>query len=195
MYARTLAAAVGLLACHACAQDLMHYAWDLNGTGSDTITIGPGEPVDLALWVTWEPDEYTFAGSLYDILGRRNWETGTVSDRINWIDELSTGPGELQPNNDILGIESFVLPAFFGSPVYHSPALLYSLRWTPDDYTRRTVRVEEVVTEGNWLYTDPFGNSVEYGVDPSGGATIHIVPTPATLAVTLLGLPLARRRR
>lgn len=189
------AVAVTGLAGWAPAQELMYYSCDLNNTGSDTISIGPGESVTLELWATWEPDEYIFAQSLYDILGVENWDTGTVSNRVNQIDDLATGPGDLQPNNDIMGIEAFVLPPFFGSPVYHSPALLYTLTWTPDDPERRTVRVTEAVTGGNSVYTDYFGTTVVYGVAPSDGATIHIIPAPASLlTIGLGGLILAPRR-
>jgi len=189
------AAAVTGLAGWASPQELMHYSWDLNNTGSDTISIGPGESVTLELWTTWEPYEYIFAGSLYDILGVENWDTGTVRNRVNRIDDPDTGPGDLQPNNDILGIDSFVLPPLFGSPAYHSPALLYTLTWTPDDPRRRTVRVTEAVTGGNWVYTDDFGGSLQYGVAPSEGATIFIIPAPACLlTIGLGGLILAPRR-
>lgn len=190
------AVAVTGLAGWAPAQELMYYSWDLNNTGSDTISIGPGESVTLELWATWEPDEYIFAGSLYDILGVENWDTGTVSNRVNRIDDLATGPGELQPSNDILGVESFALPPFFGDHRgRHPPALLYTLDWTPDDYRPRTVRVAESITLGNWVYTDDFGGSLQYGVAPSEGATVYIIPAPACLlAIGLGGLILGPRR-
>ena len=45
----------------------------------------------------------------------------------------------------------------------------------------------------NSLYTDYFGSSVSYDSAPSEGATIYIVPAPATLLLLAAGL-LPRRR-
>ncbi len=195
MNAALQAVAILGMAGWASAQELMYYAWDLNDSGSDTITIGPGETVTLKMYATWEPYEYIFAGSIYEVLGVESWETGEVTSYKNKIDDLGTGPGELQPNNDILGIESFVLPPFFGGYGYYPPAHLYEIEWVPSDYTPRTVRVTDTNHIINWLYIDDFGTTVEYDAAPSEGATIHIIPAPGgILALGLGGLMLAPRR-
>lgn len=175
----------------AVAQGTVTYYWDVNGTGSNTVAIGPGDTVNLKMWGVWEPDDYGFAGSIYDILGLENWDSGTITDYENQLDQL-TDDGDLQPNNDILGIESFALPPLFHQPWYPPPVFLYEIEWAPHDYTPRTVRVGDANHFNNDLYTDQFGSSVGYDAAP-GEAIIHIVPAPAAWAP--LALPLLPRRR
>ncbi|HZW09350.1 MAG TPA: hypothetical protein VFF69_05545 [Phycisphaerales bacterium] len=185
----TTAAGAGL------AQGTLTYFWDVNGTGSNTATIGPGETVSLRLLAAWDGPGSGFAGSIYDILGIENWDTGTVTRYDNLLDEL-TGDGNLQPNNDILGIESFQLPPAFNPNFDRSnPIAIYEIDWTPDDYTARTVRLTDANHLNDTIYTDDFGTSIEFDRNPSEGATIHIIPAPGVLAFAPIGLLACRRRR
>jgi hypothetical protein len=182
----TLARVAPLAMCAgiASAQGTITYYWDLNDTGSNTITIAPSETVLLRLWVSMDPQATGFAGSIYDILGIENWDTGTITRYENLYGEL-TDDGDLQPNNDILGIESFQLPPLFNPNFDGSnPLAIYEIEWTPDDYTARTVRVSDANHLNNSVYTDDFGTSVEYDQAPLEGATIFVIPAPAS------GLPL-----
>lgn len=180
----------------ALAQGTLTYYWDVNDSGSNTVTISPGETVSLRMWATWTPGGSGFAGSIYDILGVENWDTGTITRYDNLLDELSDD-GDLQPNNDILGIEAFQLPPFFNPNFDDSnPIALYEIDWTPNDYSARTVRLVDANHLNNTIYTDDFGSSIEFEQTPSEGATILIIPAPAPLALAPLGLAaLARRRR
>lgn len=187
------AAVVSARAAIASAQGTVTYSWDVNESGSNTATIGPGEIISLRMWVLMEPEPTAFAGSIYDIAGLENWATGTIVRYENRLDDL-TGPGDLQPNNDIWGIESFQLPPLFGECDPSNPIALYDIEWIPHDYTARTVRVSDVDHLNNDVYTDNFGSSEEYEQSPSEGAIIHIVPAPATLALVALGLAVRHTR-
>jgi hypothetical protein len=193
----TLALALPVAACAAlaAAQGTVTYSWDVNGSGSNTVTIAPGETVELRMYATWEPhDETWFAGSIYDIVGLENWDTGTVTLYDNKLSDL-TDDGQLQANGDILVVESFQLPPAFNPNIHDEyPLDLYELHWTPSDYSARTIRVSDANHLNNDVYTDSFGTSVSYQQTPSEGAIIHIIPAPATSAL-LCGLLVARRRR
>lgn len=186
----------GGAAC-AMAQGTITYYWEVSGTGSNTATIGPGEIASLELWAMWEPSEdiLGFAGTIYDILGIENWGTGEVRW---WRNRLGVGwDGPPDSENNITGIESFQLPPLF-NPLfnYDHPLLLYEIGWEPDDYSPRRVRVSDGVHWNNDLYLDELGSSVSYDQAPSEGATIHIVPAPASVAAMLCaGVMTARRRR
>jgi len=188
------ACAAGALG-QAVTNDTVTYYWDVNDSGSNTVTIGPGETVTLTLWATWEPAEYLFGWAIYDIVGVENWETGTVSNRRNLLDSVGFGAGELAANNDILGIESFVLPLFFHDEFYPPPAAAYTLEWTPIDGAARVVRVTDTNHLFTRLWTDRFGSFVEYDAAPSEGATIYIIPAPAGVLGIAIGCLCRRRRR
>ena len=182
--------AVAGIAAAASAQNTMTYSW----TVSDT-ELSPGESATLTLWATMAPGKIGFAGSIYDIIGGANWNTGVISGNSNLVDSLATGPGDLQANNDITGIEAFQLPPFF-NPSFNAgnPIALYSLTWTPNDYTARTVGVADANHINNDVYTDTFGSSQAYqGV--TGATSFNVVPAPASLALLGLGGLVARRRR
>ena len=130
-----LCAPLAVCAGMAAAQGTITYFWDLNDTGSNSIVIAPSETVLLRLWVSMDPRATGFAGSIYDIIGLENWDTGTITRYENLNGEL-TDDGDLQPNNDILGIESFQLPPLFNPNFDGSnPLALYEIEWTPNDYT------------------------------------------------------------
>ena len=182
--------AVAGIAAAASAQTIT-YSW----TVSDT-ELSPGESAVLTLWATMDPmPAVGFAGSIYDIMGGANWDTGTISGATNLVDSLATGPGTFEANNDITGIEAFQLPPFF-NPSYDAsnPIALYELTWTPNDYTARTVDVGDANHQNNDVYVDTFGTSVSYdGV--TGSARFNVVPAPASMALLGLGGLVARRRR
>lgn len=189
-------AGLTLLASTCAAQGTVTYHWEVNDSGSNTAVIAPGETVTLKMYASWDPyqDTVGFAGSIYEIRGLENWDTGAIALYDNQLDAL-TDDGDLQPDNDILDIESFQLPKLFNVQFREDyPIFLYEIHWTPADYTPRTVRVTDANHLNNDIYTDDFGTSVSYQQTPSEGAIIHVVPTPATSPL-LCGLLLARRRR
>ena len=187
--------AVAGIAAAASAQT-MTYSWTVGDTGDNDGVITGGESAVLTLWAAMDPAPAVgFAGSIYDIMGGANWDTGTVDSYENLVDSLGTGPGALQGNGDIMGIEAFQLPPFF-NPSYDAsnPIALYAITWTPADYTARTVEVADANHLNNDIYTDDFGTSAGYdGVN--GAASFNVVPAPASLALLGLGGLVARRRR
>lgn len=95
---------------------------------------------------------------------------------VNHLSEL-TDDGQLQGNNDVLLVESFQLPrAFNGNFDDSNPIDLYSITWTPNDYSARNV--SGITRHVNFsVYTDSFGTSVEYTGDVSG-FSFDVVPAP-----------------
>jgi hypothetical protein len=186
--------AIAGLAAAASAQGTLTYSWSVSDTGNGDGKIEPGESALLTMTGTMDPGATGFAGSIFDIVGVSNWDTGTVDVYENHLDAL-TGPGDLQGNNDILTIEAFQLPPLFNPDFDASnPITLYSITWTPADYTARTVTVGDTNHLNNDVYTDDFGTSVPYdGV--AGQATFDVVPAPASLALLGLGGLVAGRRR
>ncbi|HZW09353.1 MAG TPA: hypothetical protein VFF69_05560 [Phycisphaerales bacterium] len=178
------------------AQGIATYFWDVNGTGSNAASIGPGEIVELTLYADWAPHEgiVGIAGTIYDIVGVENWTTGTLT---NWSRNLYPFLDEWLPdeNNEFHWLEAFQLPPAFNPDFDASrPIWLYRMTWVPDDYTPRTVSVTDANHLNNDFYTDEFRTSVGYDQAPSLGATIHIVPAPWTTPLVALCVA-ARRRR
>lgn len=184
------------IAAAASAQGTMTMDWTVSDTGNGDGIIEPGESALLALSATMNPmPQVGYGGSIFDIIGTSNWNTGTVDSYLNLIDSLATGPGTLGGNNDITAIESFQLPPFF-NPNYNSsnPITIYTITWTPSDYTGRTVSLTSANHANFSVYVDTFGGNAEYsGV--VNGARFDVVPAPASLALLGLGALVARRRR
>jgi hypothetical protein len=181
----------------ALAQGTVTYCWDVNGTGSNTAQIGPGDTVSLTLYADWTAHDEVLgiAGTIYDLIGVENWTTGTIG---NWSRNLYPFLDEWLPdeNNEWHGVEAFQLPPAFNPEFDASrPIWLYRIDWIPDDYTPRTVRVTDANHLNHDFYTDEFGSSVGFDQAPSQGATIHIVPTPATAAAGCALLLMLRRAR
>ena len=173
------------------------YYWDVNDSGSNTAAIGLGETVNLKMYAGWDPvgGPLGFAGTIYEILGLSNWDTGEVTLFYNTLDMLSDD-GDLRPNNDILDIQAFQLPPYFNQYFReNNPILLYEIHWTPDDFTARTVRLTDANHLYNSFYTDVFGGSSEFQAAPSEGATIFIIPAPAGALGIAIGCLCQRRRR
>jgi len=185
--------AVAGIAAAASAQTIT-YSWTVSDTGNGDGIIEPGESALLTMSARMDPAAAGFAGSIYDIIGGANWDTGSVDSYVNRLNEL-TDNGALQANGDILLIESFQLPsAFNGNFVSDNPIELYYITWTPADYSARTVSVGDANHLNNSVYTDGFGTSVEYsGV--AGSASFDVVPAPASMALLGLGGLVAGRRR
>ncbi|MFG0244246.1 MAG: PEP-CTERM sorting domain-containing protein [Phycisphaerales bacterium JB054] len=185
--------AVAGIAAAASAQTIT-YSWTVSDTGNGDGVIEPGESALLTMSATMDPGAAGFAGSIYDIIGGANWDTGSVDSYVNRLNEL-TDDGQLQGNGDITLIESFQLPAAFnGNFVADNPIELYYITWTPADYSARTVSVADGNHLNNSVYTDTFGTSVEYsGV--AGSASFDVVPAPASMALLGLGGLVAGRRR
>jgi len=186
--------AVAGFAAAAAAQGTLTYSWSVSDTGNGDGLIEPGESALLTMVGTMDPGATGFAGSIYDIVGIQNWDTGTVDVYENHLDAL-TGPGNLQGNNDILTIESFQLPPLFNPDFDASnPITLYTITWTPADYSSRLVQVGDTNHLNNDVYTDDFGTSVPYdGV--TGMAEFNVIPAPASMALLGLGGLIAGRRR
>ena len=186
--------AVAGIAAAAAAQNTLTYSWSVGDTGDNDGVIEPGEAALLVLRGTMAPSATGFAGSIYEILGGANWTTGTVSSFTNHLKAL-TDDGDLQGNGDIKNIESFQLPPLFNPQFDASnPIKLYSITWTPANYTARSVSVSDANHQNNDVYVDTFGSSVPYtGI--AGSATFNVVPTPASLALLGLGGLVAGRRR
>jgi len=192
---KTTALIVAGLAAAANAQ-VMTMSWTVTDSGNNDGIIEPGETAVLTMYAEMDPAPAVgYAGSIFDILGVENWDTGTVNAYSNLIDSLATGPGDLQGNNDITGIESFQLPPFF-NPNYNgnNPIAIYTILWTPSDYTARTVGITSANHANFSVYVDTFGTSVEYD-GAVNGARFSVVPAPASMALLGLGGLVARRRR
>ncbi|MDQ7014257.1 MAG: PEP-CTERM sorting domain-containing protein [Planctomycetota bacterium] len=185
--------AVAGIAAAASAQTVT-YSWSVSDTGNGDGIIEPGESALLTMIATMDPGATGFAGSIYDIIGGMNWDTGSVDSYVNSLKDL-TDDGTLQANGDITTIESFQLPpAFNGNFISDNPIELYNITWTPNDYSARTVEVGDANHLNNDVYTDDFGTSIPYaGVD--GTASFSVVPAPASMALLGLGGLVATRRR
>jgi MYXO-CTERM domain-containing protein len=191
---KTTALIVAGIAAAANAQ-VMTMSWTVGDTGNNDGIIEAGESAVLTMYAAMDPGAVGYAGSIFDILGTGNWDTGSVDSFANLVDSLATGPGDLQGNNDITGIESFQLPPFF-NPSFNAanPVAIYAITWTPNDYSNRTVSLTSANHANFSVYTDTFGTSVEYTGDVRGGS-FQVVPAPASLALLGLGGLVARRRR
>ncbi len=172
----------------------MTISWMVSDTGNGDGIIEPGESAMLSMWAAMDPGATGFAGSIYDIIGTANFDTGTVDVFDNLLDAL-TDDGTLGGNNDITGVESFQLPPLFnGEFVADNPIELYNITWTPNDYSNRTVTGGTSHINFD-VYTDDFGTSQSYAGDVSG-FSFDVVPAPASVALLGLGgLVAARRRR
>jgi hypothetical protein len=183
------------IAASASAQ-VMTMSWSVSDTGNGDGIIEAGESALLTMSAHMDPAPATgYAGSIFDILGTSNWDTGSVDSYVNLIDSLATGPGTLGGNNDITGIESFQLPPFFNAEYDASnPIDIYTITWTPSDYSARDVSVGSANHANFSVYTDDFGTSAEYD-GAVGGARFSVVPAPASMALLGLGGLVATRRR
>lgn len=183
----------------AAAADVMTFDWTVGDTGNNDGVIEPGESAMLTLWVAMDPDQSGngggYAGSIFGIFGTGNWGTGSVDSYANLVDSLGNGPGTLQGNNDILGVDSFQLPSDFNNSFDSSnPIAVYAITWTPATYAPRTVSLGTSGHQNFSVYTSASGNSVEY-TGAVNDARFQVVPAPASLALLGLGGLVARRRR
>ena len=175
----------------------MTYNWSVTDDGNGDGVIEPGESAMLTLSAAMDPDQSGtdggFAGSIYEILGGTNWDTGTLAAHNNLLNAL-TDDGTLV-GNDITNIESFQLPLFF-NPFFDAsnPIDIYKITWTPNDYSARSVDVSDANHQNNDVYTDNFGTSIPYTAVVNG-ASFQVVPAPASMALLGLGGLVATRRR
>ncbi len=184
---------IGAACCGiASAQGTMTYYWDINDTGSNFYLYSQGEEVvNFKLYALMDPEQVGFAGSIYEIRGGDEFgSAGVVTLYDNKLDSL-TDDGELQGNNDILDIEAFQFPPFFGMFDPSNPILLYELDWEVTDFFM-IATLTSANHRNNSVYTDDFGNSEEYNAITTT-ATVCI-PAPASV-LPLVGLLAWRRRR
>ena len=166
MKALSILIAAGL-ATAASAQGNMTLTWTVSDTGDQDGIIETGESALLTLSakmtpVFFMPPLIGFAGTTYDIIGGQNWATGTLVSYDNKLDAL-TGDGTLIGYNDIVDIESFQLPPDFNNVFYvDNPIVLYTITWTPDTYTPRTVEVTSMNHNGFFVYTSLGGSTASY---------------------------------
>ncbi|HRQ73511.1 MAG TPA: PEP-CTERM sorting domain-containing protein [Phycisphaerales bacterium] len=181
----------------ASAQSTIHWYWVVGDTGNNDGVISPGENATLNLYAQFSDPGLHYGGSILDIIGSGNLDTGTyVSRGANpKLKALSDGDGILQPNNDIKTADTFQLPEFFNPNIDKSnPIWVYGMEWMPNDYTARTVSGSTTHLNHS-IYVDTFGTSKEFSPTIEG-FKFDVVPAPASLAlVGLGGLVAARRRR
>lgn len=196
---RILSLATLILAPAALGQGTMTFSWTVTDTGDGDGIVVPGEAAVLTLWASMDPDQSGngggYAGSIFDITGdAEEWQHGTVLTYENLVDSLGTGPGQLNADNSITGIESFQLPVFFNPSFDASnPIAIYRIEWTPAQYRVHNVQFTSGNHQNASVYVDSFGTSVEYDAVVNGGQ-IAVIPAPAGVAVVGLGL-LGRGRR
>ncbi|MCL4741036.1 MAG: PEP-CTERM sorting domain-containing protein [Phycisphaerales bacterium] len=182
----------------ASAQSTIHWYWVVGDTGNNDGVISPGENATLNLYAQFSAPGLHYGGSIFDIKGTGNLDTGTyVTHGANpKLKQLSNGDGVLQANNDILTADTFQLPEFFNAGIDKSnPIWVYGMEWMPSDYTARTVSGGSTNHLNHSIYTDTFGTSKEF-TPTIDGFKFDVVPAPASLAlVGLGGLVAARRRR
>lgn len=200
MKATAILVACGLAAA-AAARGTVEYCFMASDTGNGDGTLEPGEAAVITLVATVDPDQSAngggFAGSIFDVVGVTNWDTGRVTD-FQFVGDFAdmSIPGEVQANNDITGIETFRLPSAFDPDFdFSNPVVLAWIEWAPDDYTRRTVQVTEANHLNNSVYTDEFGTNVEFQATSCRLLNIPIVPAPGSVALLGLGGLMAARRR
>ncbi|HZW11330.1 MAG TPA: hypothetical protein VFF69_15610 [Phycisphaerales bacterium] len=191
-----LIAAVSLLAGAAGAQT-MTYFWTVTTDNGDT-NLTPGEWVYLGMWAWMDPEEVGFSGTIYDIVGSQNWDTGEILSFVNRLGHGMPGDnGDLLDNNNIVSIEAFQLPPIF-NPDFDAdnPIHLYEIVWKTDDYEARVVEVGDANHLNNAVYTDRYGSSLEYEGIP--GVARFTVNVPGPVPIAALGIAgacgLTRRR-
>jgi len=189
---RLAVAIVGAAACAASAQT-MTYFWTVTTDDGDT-DVTPGETAYLLLWAHMDPQAVGFAGSIFDVLGGPNWDTGEITCYGSLLDVIGDMDGRLQANNDILSIECFQLPPLF-NPYFadDNPIATYEICWSTDDYSPRVVEVGDANHRNNDVYTDTWGTTESYEGIPGVARFTVNVPAPPALAV--LGIAALRRAR
>jgi len=180
----------------ASAQSTIHWYWVVGDTGNNDGVISPGENATLNLFAQFSAPGLHYGGSILDIIGSGNLDTGTyVSHGANpKLKQLSNGDGNLQANNDILTADTFQLPEFFNPNIDKSnPIWVYGMEWMPNDYSARTVSGSTTHLNHS-IYIDTFGTSTEFSPTIEG-FKFDVVPAPASLALVGLGGLVASRRR
>ncbi len=198
------AAPIVILAATAAAAhaQVATWYWTVSDTGNGDGLIEPGESAVLTLWVGFDPRQDHAGGGVsasgpYDILGSAAWASGTITERTNhmWFG-IDEDTGTLDDDNNILGIEHFQYPAFWGGLSFDdaNPVDLVLLRWTPDSYTPQAVTLMNGAPDV-YVYIDVYGSNLLYS-GTGGGVTFHIVPAPASAAAFgLCAIAALRRRR
>ncbi len=198
---RTAAPILFLAATTAAASaQVATWYWTVSDTGNGDGVIQPGESALLLLSASFDPPQPNdggFAGTdPYSILGAGGWASGVVDERVNLLDGHGIhDAGDLDTDNNILGIAHYQLPEFFQQGLMNkdNPIALFSIRWTPHDYAPRTVTLDNGGPDA-YIYTDYWGNYLLYS-GAGGSVTFHVVPAPASAAAFGLGALAALRRR
>jgi hypothetical protein len=180
------------IATAADAQDLLTYSWVLDNGG----VIEDGGTGTGTLWGLMEPQEVALAGSTFDIsIGANGGDGAGTFDLNSLLSFLSAQHYDYSGGGVIAQVEAFQLPMAFN--VDHdtgNPVRIGTLSFTPNSYDPHEVAIVTFNHLNNWVYEDTFGTVREYAAIDVG-ATFHVVPAPASLAILGLGGLLARRRR
>lgn len=184
-----------LAAAAAMGQGTMTFSWTASDTGNGDGIVEPGESAVVTLWAFMDPEAVMFAAAYYDIAGDEAWQGRVSIDRFTClIDDLGVGPGELQGDNRITGIENFQFPPFWGGYHFGNPVALYEIVWTPTEYGHWAAGFWTENHLAAAVYTDTYGDHVEYAVAIEPGS-VQVVPAPgAALLLAGAGLGVFRRR-
>lgn len=187
---------VGLLvgsAGAAMAQGTIAYAWSINDSGGSDYLYSGESVLNFKLYAIMDPEQVGFAGSIFEIRGGHEFGTaGTIARHENLMGDL-TGDGQLQGNNDILGIDAFQLPPLFNSGFNdNNPVVIYEFDWqVTHNFT--IISVSSANHQSSNVYTSDSGMSVEY--DSVTTTARVFIPAPATWMLGLAGLGWGACRR
>ncbi len=178
--------------------------------------IGPGESQTIEIWI--EFSKWAGVGSssppgAFEVLAKyelliATWfsllnvsggETGTFAPIQSWNPKLLNGkPGTVMPNGDVREIGAFAGVPPNPYEFKDNPGWLWSIEWTPEVYTPRTVTFQ---SEGlsalaqmwiPWTNKHPLkGNWMPI----SDIASFQVIPGPGTAVALVVGGLLAARRR
>lgn len=192
--------AFGWMSLVASAQNVGDWSWVVTDTGDGDGLVEPGESVLLTLLLAFDPPQPQEGGGLgttefYDLLGNAAWEQGTIDQWEGFLCHL-IDCGDVQPNNDILGIRNSQSPLLFNNEFRpDNPIALYAIQWTPASYDGQIVALDNGGPD-LFVYTDGFGSGLDY--EGTGGfVSFRVVPAPATLLLVTCagGMNVTTRRR
>jgi hypothetical protein len=184
---------VPLAAAATLGQGTMTFFWTTDDDGNHDGVLQPGETLVATLAAGMDPTPPVgYAGSIFDIAGDAEYQSGTLRSYSNLIDSGWDSAGD---DNSIRGIECFQLPPFFNPDfVAGNPVAIYRIEWRPDEYAPGSVGFWSENHQNAEVYTDEFGSSEAYEVVIEPGS-MRIVPGPGGCLLLALGGAAWRRRR
>ncbi len=178
--------AVLVIPASAVSAQVATWSWTVSDTGNGDGVIEPGESALLTVWMSFEPRQDQFGGGYaqvgpYSILGNDAWAAGTLDEFVTGSQFSGFVPFVGEANN-IHNVDHFQYPRWFGYGNYNSknPVDLFFIRWTPREYTPRTVTLDNGGPDA-YIYTDEWGDRLLHsGAD--GFVEFSVVPAPASAA-------------